>query len=1346
MDYQVGKAYDFEVVKDFGESDDMFRLKVPGYSDFFISKLKFQREQASPTTLTCRVKSLTKDGPILGHCMSMYVQRFYGDSFVRNQACEFTVYSEPRRSGDPYVLEDKNGLRFNLYKTASPLTRGRSVMCRFTKLDSVVYILELCESAAKLPLLTMDEFLSRLDVCGFTAGLIGRIFAERAEFAQARSELALGNRAWILTALQAAADALPEYFQCIDVKRHGGLLLSFIRLLRKAALYIIEGSGLLRQTEATVRRSVQEQMTALVEGLKPYNAALSIFMNDDIDGFITNLMEKLRQAGYLYKPEYQFATLMLILRTQPSLVKKYLGGIFDTILEWDLNTWCQEPFRSAFVGQFEIYIQLSHHEADRLPQAENESETDRLGKIVTAIALQTLIGGKRDDESERRNRSLFYRYISLLRPGKSDVLLDKSYMTLLGAKLPLEFSYDDVKAPQLLMTKASVSVNRAEKSLPIRLFRAGNIAITAGDEGVSIKRSTEADTTPVLPSSMMPWLSPQVYIDGIKSLTGSKINSFDAHRQLWSDIEKVLFEKSTQTENEARQRNRADIGDQVAIIIDPREVSGGDDPMWRCRIDDPIVQSGDGFIKRSDIVSYNLRGSDLDYNRSIIEKAFRDDSGKPLHFAATVIGVDNFGRYRFSLVDDVAAQLPESLNLDTVYHGVVTWMSSTEYLVIGDCGYCAYLIREEDDDLKLGDIVDYRVLDYSNPTHIEGVVVELSEVDVEVNRTIAFINLLNSIAVEVDNEPEEVEVADDEPDTESLTREDIEEIVQLFRFKSMTCSKLLNAFDYLRFARLLSLLIDDDAMAANLLTHASLLQQYQFYASNSRIDSAELEARRSEVAASPLLQIIFHRLEIVSWMGDGSCNESLWQTINNPRNSLENTLARMVLSYNMLPEDGRDDNTIAKGLKTEIARLLGVNFEPRVLKSYGSENQFVEFKSSIVYPARKSQTEKVEAAPERQQQVLLRTIAGFMNASGGTLFIGVNDSTHCEAGLFEDFEYYKRHKGIIGSNHYEIRTPDNVCNFLTNLVRHTWGTIVTESVQIEPDDEATRDVIVVKVQPRVTPVELDGVIYVRRSGSTMKLADSEREEYEQERRARDSQRRFEAVVDSTLAAAVPTAVTEPVDTVPTTSSSEQHHQISTSAWRHNVLHNDDEGFIEPAGYLYFGHDNTLSHSRRDYYREYELPLVLAFSPEEAQNGSLLMMFDNQRLLRVPMSEILEKPENRDVNYFRDSLPIFAVIAKSTDALNVYITDTKDNLFRRTMRMTDIPAAHLTSTPERIVEMPANATVACELVAESQVENFSVSLATKLTSRQLGYTMRCSYDSEKAREIIATDRELASNLK
>ncbi|WP_332913332.1 ATP-binding protein [Algoriphagus boritolerans] len=52
----------------------------------------------------------------------------------------------------------------------------------------------------------------------------------------------------------------------------------------------------------------------------------------------------------------------------------------------------------------------------------------------------------------------------------------------------------------------------------------------------------------------------------------------------------------------------------------------------------------------------------------------------------------------------------------------------------------------------------------------------------------------------------------------------------------------------------------------------------------------------------------------------------------------------------------------------------------------GREDKNQEFKSSIIFTAETS-----SANPELQQLTILKTIAGFLNASGGNLYIGVND-------------------------------------------------------------------------------------------------------------------------------------------------------------------------------------------------------------------------------------------------------------------------------------------------------------------------------------------------------------------
>lgn len=58
-----------------------------------------------------------------------------------------------------------------------------------------------------------------------------------------------------------------------------------------------------------------------------------------------------------------------------------------------------------------------------------------------------------------------------------------------------------------------------------------------------------------------------------------------------------------------------------------------------------------------------------------------------------------------------------------------------------------------------------------------------------------------------------------------------------------------------------------------------------------------------------------------------------------------------------------------------------------VIGEFGMETETMEFKSSIVYPARATGPDI-----DSQMQIIVKTLAGFMNAKGGKLLIGVNDN------------------------------------------------------------------------------------------------------------------------------------------------------------------------------------------------------------------------------------------------------------------------------------------------------------------------------------------------------------------
>lgn len=1359
MAYIPGQICTMEVIKTFGEQEDFFRLSTQN-GEARLKKLKFQMHEPLPDKMRVKIKFINENrAPVVSHIMADYIGRFYDKGLVSDRDYEFTVLSRPERAGEPYILEDEHGLRFNLASDTASLTEGERVNCRVVRHKNGFYNIEIVRADTRLPIIRPEELLEKVGVGGMKAHCMLVALRSMTELADAVEELDHGNPLWVLRALQTCTGSLASWMAQADVVRHHRFFKAAVDVLRRVALYLIEGSRFLRNQNKSRRRSLQKQLTDIIEQLGAFDATLKIFGSGNHIDFVEDIMMKLRESGYLYHPAEQFSSLMIILHSDPTLVRRYLGRIFDTIMEWELDTWTNEPFKSAFVGQFEIYIRHASQQLAALPQAETAENKDLIEKIVTAVALQILIAG---DDADRfvspRNRSLLYRCIALLRPAAADTLLDKAFMTMCGVKLPAEFKYDHVKQPLMLMTRAMVAppADAAAQILPAAYYN-GDLAVNVGAGGISLRRSDEYTDTPVLPSGLMDWelASPQIYLDGIQGLAGSKLGSLDAHRKMLAEVEHTLLERRTPVIKETAERRRADIDDDVRIVIDYEKMTPGTDlnPEWEARIDDPEFEEATGTIRRSEIVDYALRQGDLDFNnRDIARDTFRQKNGRPRHFYAHVIGFDDDGAPRFSMVEEVDEARHDLIDFNSSYHAVITQVLDYEYRAITDSGYGAYLKREPGEQYRPGAMVEFRFHSLSDPEHLAGSIVGYSD-GVNVERMTAFHTLMTLLSPDEEDEgaeePQAKAVEMPDMNDQTLSREDLMEIIEIIRFKALSSKSILTAYDYLCFGRLLALAAGAEETAEQLRLHASMLRMHQFYATNSRIDADELETFRDKVAGHPWLEIMFHRLEIVSWLGRTEADQQLWQVVNNPRNILETTLARLVLSYNMVAEsddaDTDGDGPALHNIKGKIASLLGVNFERPNLKSYGTENQFVEFKSSIVYPARKNKNDKVEADPERQQGVILKIIAGFLNASGGTLYIGVNDASRCAAGLFEDLEYYRHRRAKIGTHTFDMKTADNFCVFLENLVRNTWGALVAGSIRIGMDEEAERDVIVVEVQPRTSPVLLDDKIFVRRSSSTVALNDEERTEFLAERRSMEVRQRSEArntVQDET--GKTGENAQSPADASSRLLFSEPETKadlLPTSRWRHNVLHEYEDNYVEPAGYLFIKSDGTLAYSASDIYADNEPDtlLTLAIAPDELHGGALVALFDGQTALRVPLEEIVEKGENRPLQLFHDGgEPLFVTIMMPDQAILSVLSDSRGNLYRRAIRPADIPAGHPGSAPERIDGVPATArTLAAELIPANAVESYSNSLCTALTARQIGYKLKLTsrdHDEAVAKEI------------
>lgn len=144
------------------------------------------------------------------------------------------------------------------------------------------------------------------------------------------------------------------------------------------------------------------------------------------------------------------------------------------------------------------------------------------------------------------------------------------------------------------------------------------------------------------------------------------------------------------------------------------------------------------------------------------------------------------------------------------------------------------------------------------------------------------------------------------------------------------------------------------------------------------------------------------------------------------------------------------------------------------------ENDFVEFKSSFRYDYKQ---EKVNRALEN---VIMKTLAGFMNSDGGTLLIGVDDDKNI-IGLKQDYETLKRKD----NDGYEQAIISTIANQL--------GTPACKQVHLNfhtvDDKEVCKITVMASPKPVYAKIDKGSRFYIRTGSGTREMDIDEAVDY-----------------------------------------------------------------------------------------------------------------------------------------------------------------------------------------------------------------------------------------------------------
>lgn len=1314
------------------ESDDGHRYNV--------EKLKFQIGEPLPDHLHCVLVAVKNDEPVFRQDIKRLILQFY----INGKEYEFMVIES--LGNNCYKVQDEHGIYFNL--TVPPTARlavGQRVRC-VTEFN--------IHNDVKLRLAVLNH-------SGGKAMSVGELM-EAVPCPDADMEH------WIRTSVLTSAPmcqadggdylSVVNLLCCINdnlnrwIERHAGrlehdgkraqLMLGAMEYLIAACRYLLEGCDYLAELPVDARHRERVRLSHVIEDTGHRIDALNLVMDNKHKTFIQDLLNKLKVARYIYRPEKQLSILMTIFRLCPELINEHMGHIFDVIRGWGLDNVKTEPFRKAFADQLNIYINENSRLIDRLTTIESGPEGNMASQMVSALAIQTLIvDPAHDDVSLDINRSRLYRYLTLQGPYGKSKLLSKSRQVLATGAYGwrTEWDWNDTRQAVTLLTKC-INYPAAPTIQPTARIYTGNLMrVIVEGANVSVTPLVSPSTCrPIFTDATRPvdWL--QIMLPETLQTGALRGNAMKTRVECWKNIERAL----TTTRATALAGNdqagfrgkRPAIGAMVHITVD--KIDHKASRLYCTIVDEDLV--GEGWLRFKDIVPYNISPSDNDF-------LYREGSlSESLVFNAAVTGRDADGMLSFEMKDSCVSRFfADNVAPGSTHIAAITNKNAKKGLFscITRQGFTMWLtITEEFEGLNSGTYVEVEVDDVRDGFNIHGHITRQAGGIEVFDSSVPFHELMHKIYVDTAPDAVDDEVADVRTADDTVSEAAIRELALVLLHLAEDEDDYRRTYDLVASARMLALAIGNDGLADNCDNHMHLILALHDYATNGTLDSERLETLHPGPDGSQAAVRLFNKLRVVDsrhkrdrlqWLLE-TVDIKQWQDSNSQPTALQR-MAQIVISADMLTANdiAEADSEIDKRLRALLN--VGSNDSPRG-RYYGIEDLYTEFKTSIIYPAAKPGT-PIKANYAKQRRHIMERVAGMLNALGGKLYLGVNDMGYAN-GLFDDFNYIRtRESG---------EPRDKFALMVRNAIHDLLGVEAGRYVQCYWDEQsADRPVYVLDITPSPSVVTIDGVAWERQDSRTSELSPAELETFR-----RDRQRQYYKIIrdmgemqeadtqpaepssDNQAAAVLTPLIGTPApvaDDKPAAGASqpstEPHDEIFTALSRPNVLHNYDDDYVDDViGYIYFMPGGKYQIAKQDRYFDLENKSELALAiHEDEENGYLVMVYADSAVVKVPIRDILDKNEDTNYNYCATGRLAYAIPMRPDDSLLQVVRDAKQKIYYRVDEMEHIPEGNINSGGERLCDTSTLTVLRCERVPKGLLETFEDGRGK--THRQAGYDVR-----------------------
>lgn len=1258
--------------------------------EYPVNMFEFQKSEADPQQIQCIVKGLQPNGqPIFTQDYTPLLRRFY----EQGQVYEFTVTSDASHlpEGQAYYgIRDKYGFSFSLFNfDRTRLALRQVVRCSVRFHGSrLVTTLVHDRNTRTSRLLDADIVAFKLrseavDSPWNLESLVMLIFSKEGE-GDFNGRMAM----WLQREL--------EHFMGLTPKE----VLQLLSELERCCLYLVEDSDFFRDCDANERSIYLHRLSAMTEVVESYRRGQQMICQNKHLDFIDNLLQKLETAGYLYRAEEHMRTLSSLFALMPSLMPRNMGRLFDIMRKGNTSNWHTEPIRTAFLSLLELYINAYRDRIDTLtiPDAENPDGT--IAKVAQALAMQMLLSTPEDSERDGHifdrnlNQALFYRVLSYKPLANTDILLEKSYQSLLGffRETSVIYTWQEVHEMTQLATRAALQMPNTSDTeqqlnqMVTRYFDGSNSRLELTLQGISLYPQRRGNAcAPAIPAELLRWHQPQVYTN--KHVSHARLNNNDllTYRTMWTDIEAAMEQVQLVAAEPVKPLKIApQKGDTVTIRITEDYKREGKTHTFRAEIVDDKFY-GEGLISMGNIVDYNAHAT---------LECFTDlNTGVPLLFEARVDNYDaEIDGYIFSMRAPIFDYLYEKvLNYDDEYHCFVTANPPQGLVVISEQGYSFTVPYNSDMPYcKPGDHIVVRLSDKNRVNNSTAYFVR-EVAPTGINVTQAFHALMDEFALDVYTP--EAAMGNEDADTDDqatdypLSTSYVQELTQLLDRVAVLRGDYVQAYNYLAMARILAKLINDTEREAYYNERMRLLELLKRFAIDGTINTEELQAfsdtSESLVRSYPELQKQFLRLQAVSFMGKSSRNAELWATLNGEHgDTLLLSLARLVLTYNLLDATGMDIEKQA--VHDRIYEELRIDARKSDLKYYGDENLHLEFKTSIVCPPDNNMRPDLP----RQTHNIMRAIAGMLNAEGGLLLLGVNDQGMA-IGLHNDLLHQQ-----FANNRERYKV------YVENQINTHLGAAAGRCVRMTWEMPNNRTILILHIKPCPTLVKLDGSVYERRGTSTRALTGADLRQYEQQRTQQvealssSDHKPFYEQLSALQETPAPTPANSP--TSPVQKAVRPSTQIATSQLRNNDIYDlGADDYEEPIAVLNF-YDADASYKVTEGYADDAASLSLAIRESDSTHF-LMLCYANDHCVRVPISEVLGRKTNTIYKHYSEAPLRYASVVHSTDNFMSIRRNDKGRLFLRIDAAESVPESPIRYANKPYLDLRGYEYVACEVL-------------------------------------------------